>query len=247
MDDKKIKQVYKKTGAKIGYNFQDVYSRVKIEGKKWNWTDIVEKYTAPNNTLLDLGTGGGEYLIELSKNTKKSCGIDNIKAMVDRAKQNAKEKGVHNVEFKLADVSKVPYAGGCFDIVTCRHAPFSIKEVKRVLKPGGLFITQQLGNRNKLNLLKYFDSAFYSGKTTQGTLKILKSEGFEILMIDEYIAKEYFQDMEDLIFLLENTPNVPDFNRDKYQRQLQMISDKLTTPKGIAIDNHEFIIICRKT
>jgi len=98
-------------------------------------------------SILDVGTGTG-ILIEQALLKNKSAhlfGIDISPEMVKKAKR--KFQGKNNVTIALGSVSKLPYKDNSFEFVTCansfHHHPDSIqslKEIKRVLKPGGKVI-----------------------------------------------------------------------------------------------------------
>ena len=45
-----------------------------------------------------------------------------------------------------------------FDIVINRHESYNEKELFRILKPNGLFITQQVGAYNNKDLATFFDN-----------------------------------------------------------------------------------------
>jgi len=48
------------------------------------------------------------------------------------------------------------FSDGSFDVVLNRHAPTEVAEIVRVLRPGGVFITQQVGRRNTENIHSVF-------------------------------------------------------------------------------------------
>ena len=62
-----------------------------------------------------------------------------------------------------------------------------------------------------------------------------------------YNATEYYEDMKDLIFLLKNTPIIPNFNIDKDSTFLKEIEEKYKTEEGIKTNSYRFIIICKKS
>lgn len=99
---------------------------------------------APNSSLLDVGCGSGiliQKLLSLNRNMKL-YGLDITPKMVEVAKKKFKED--LNIEITLGSAIKMPYEDNSFDYVTCassfHHHPDplrSVKEMVRVLKPGG--------------------------------------------------------------------------------------------------------------
>ena len=97
-----------------------------------------------NSTALDIATGTGFTAIEMAKHLKSVCAIDRTEEMLTQAIILSKHKGLANIDFFTADVSRIPFKAGMFDIVTCRRAAhhFSEKgeflmEARRVLKAHG--------------------------------------------------------------------------------------------------------------
>ncbi len=101
----------------------------------------------PGEVVVDLGCGGGlDVLLAAAKvgPTGKAIGIDMTPEMLERARRNATQAGVANVEFHLSTIDKLPLADSSVDclISNCvinlapdKRAVF--REMFRVLKPGG--------------------------------------------------------------------------------------------------------------
>ena len=99
-------------------------------------------------TMLDIGCGGGATLKRLLRRSEgaKVYGIDISEESVAKARRvNAKvlDKQVFVTQ---GSAEKLPYEDGKFDLVTAvetvyfwPNLPDCLKEVKRVLKPGGRF------------------------------------------------------------------------------------------------------------
>lgn len=97
--------------------------------------------------VLDIGSGAGiDCLIAAEKvgPTGQVIGLDMTPDMIERARQNTREAGVSNVEFRLGEAEKMPVADSSVDwlISNCvinlsPDKPAVFREVTRVLKPGG--------------------------------------------------------------------------------------------------------------
>ncbi len=102
----------------------------------------------PYGNVLELGCGTGFFLLNL-----KLAGVvehghvtDLSPGMVEVAQRNASRLGFE-VEGRVADAERIPYDDGTFDLVVghavLHHIPDveqSLREVLRVLKPGGRFV-----------------------------------------------------------------------------------------------------------
>ena len=96
--------------------------------------------------VLDVATGGGHtglFFASLGHDVTLS---DLTQEMLDNAARAAGDRGLR-VTTQLHSAEAMPYAGGEFDLVTCRIAPHHftsptdfVSETARVLKPGGQFL-----------------------------------------------------------------------------------------------------------
>jgi arsenite methyltransferase len=100
-------------------------------------------------TVLDLGSGAGaDVLISAGRvgASGRAIGLDMTDEMLALAHQNAAEAGVENVEFVKGHIEDIPLADNSVDVVISNcvinlsaDKPRVLREVARVLKPGGRF------------------------------------------------------------------------------------------------------------
>ena len=111
----------------------------------------VEKH----DTILDVGCGGGETVRKLAIATQgKVYGVDYSEESVAASKRtNARGIDRGRVEIRHGSVSQLPFSDGMFDLVTAVEThiwwpdlPGDMREIFRVLKPGGQLIIQVLTN-----------------------------------------------------------------------------------------------------
>lgn len=101
---------------------------------------------------LDIGCGKGEIVIHLARMGNKAVGVDYADAAIKICKSTLKNEKVavkNLAEFKVADVTKLPFADETFDAVffldvvehlTKAQTEKAIQEIERVLKKGGKVI-----------------------------------------------------------------------------------------------------------
>lgn len=97
---------------------------------------------------IGCGNGSGTRLLHKYFRPKKLVGIDIDPKRIAEAKTYSKEK---NISYEVADVAKLPFTSESFDIVfdfsVLYHSQEwkkALVEIRRVLKPGGQFILEDL-------------------------------------------------------------------------------------------------------
>ncbi len=101
------------------------------------------------DTVIDLGSGAGNDCFvarAFTGETGKVIGIDFTERMIEKARVNAEKLQYHNVEFRLGDIEHMPVSADMADVVVSNcvlnlvpNKLNVLKEIYRVLKPGGHF------------------------------------------------------------------------------------------------------------
>jgi arsenite methyltransferase len=101
----------------------------------------------PGQVVLDIGSGAGiDCFLAAEKvgPAGKVIGLDMTPEMIERARQNASEAGVTNVEFRFGDAEKMPVDDASVDWVISNcvinlspDKPAVFSEIGRILRPGG--------------------------------------------------------------------------------------------------------------
>jgi ubiquinone/menaquinone biosynthesis C-methylase UbiE len=191
-DTKHTRDIYNKFGG--------VYheKRKNIKSSFWNrFIDLpamtlLLKNEVKGKKTLDLGCGSGIFTAQLLKWGADVSGIDISETMINIAcKEN------YEIEFHVSNALKTPFKSGCFDIVSSGlmvHYFEDInplfKEVKRLLKDGGLFVfsfhhpfNEVLLRGEKRNIIAkpYFNNKKYKWKMKEGMELISYHHTFEVV------------------------------------------------------------------
>src|SRR5581483_10433323 len=94
---------------------------------------------------VDIATGGGHVAYTFAPHVARMWATDITQEMLDMVRAEAQKRGLSNIRTAYAKAEALPFEDASFDLVTCRIAPHHfdsipdfLKEVHRVLKPGGL-------------------------------------------------------------------------------------------------------------
>jgi SAM-dependent methyltransferase len=233
-----------------GWDFSHLDKRTSEEPLPWNYDEIVRQYLNPNSILLDMGTGGGEYLLTLNHPYCNTFATEAYPPNFELCKNKLKPLGI-DVRQVLND-NYIPFENEMFDIIINRYEFFDINEVYRLLKPGGLFITQQVGGLNNKELSRLLISDFKevisSDFTLENNIKLIQGKGLTILKSNEYFPKLKFFDVGAVVYFAKIIEwEFPNFTVNSCFKQLCDLQLLIEQQGFIESAEHRFIVVAQKT
>ena len=175
-------QHQKKIKPGQGTNFHTVYNTDAAlyhdfslaEDRENSILNIFLQYKNNNTTILDIGCGTGKYANQLAPYVQKIYALDKSKELLSFAREN--NKNTHNIEYILSPAETIPLLDESVDMIISTWGSFSpnetIREMKRVLKPGGVII--RIGTKiqdDLTSLYPTFDSMYIKENNTFFTSK----------------------------------------------------------------------------
>lgn len=230
-----------------GWDFSHIEDRHAEEELPWDYRQIILEHLKPEMRILDIDTGGGEFLLSLNHPYENTAATEAYPPNVELCRQTLLPLGI---DFRPGDGKKPPFEDTSFDLVINRHGDFDAQEIYRILKPGGLFITQQVGAENDRELVELL-----CGKTErpfpEQYLSIIsqkfRNAGFKILDTQECFPSIKFFDVGALVWFARIIQwEFPNFSVDTCVNGL-LNAQKLLEQNG-CIDGrtHRFLLIAQK-
>ena len=140
-----------------GKNIYD--SKSRLQGQRA--TDVLLEFAnlRPGLNVLDLASGSGVPALDIARIVGSSGHVtatDQSASALDLAKTEAESEGLTNLSFQTTSAQSLPFDDGVFDVVTCRMGMMyfpepvaALKEVYRVLKRGGKFVSLVQGTEQR--------------------------------------------------------------------------------------------------
>lgn len=232
-----------------GWDFSHLRGRYDEENDlPWSYEEIVKKYLNNEKNILDIDTGGGEFLLSLGHPYNKTSATEGYKPNVQLCSEKLLPLGI---DFKEAsDYKNLPFEDESFDIVINRHGDFNAHEIYRILKPHGLFITEQVGSENDRGLVEMVLpglKAPFPDLTLDNTERAFDEEGFEIIEGEEAFRPIKFYDVGALVWFARIIQwEFPGFSVDKCFDRLLKVQEILDRDKVIEAEIHRFLLVAMK-
>jgi len=230
------------------------FSRVRDDRDPvpWEYAEVARRYLRPTDRVLDVGTGGGERFLVLAASFGSGVGIDPDPVMIATARENTSVALAEKMTFIEGRAEALPAPDTSFDVVLNRHAVVDVAEVARVLRPGGCFITQQVGAQNTFNITSLFGcgpgmggARIASDQEIPTLADAFQGRGCAIVSYATYNVPYYFKDVESLLFWMQAVGVPPHFDIEEDWRSVDYLLTEYMTPRGVETNEHRELLIVR--
>ncbi|MDX5321494.1 MAG: bifunctional demethylmenaquinone methyltransferase/2-methoxy-6-polyprenyl-1,4-benzoquinol methylase UbiE [Bacteroidota bacterium] len=158
--------------------------------------------------LLDIATGTGDLAFEARKQMPNVhiVGLDLSEGMLSMAREKAKKRKLADMEFVKGDSENLPFEDNSFDAVSVafgvrnfENLEAGLKEINRVLKPGGKLAILEFSKPKKFPVKQVFNFYFKNILPTTGKLISKDNRAYEYLPE----SVQAFPEGKDFIQILE--------------------------------------------
>ena len=233
-----------------GWDFSHIQGKFDEENDlPWDYEMLVKYYLKPDHELLDMDTGGGEFLLSLKHPYEKTSATEAYGPNVQLCKKVLSPLGI---TFKEADCTgELPFADSTFDLVINRHGSYNPEEIYRVLKPDGIFITEQVGAENDRDLVAQLLAIVPPMPFPEQYLDIavekFEETGFSIIEKQETFRPIKFWDVGALVWFANIIEwEFPGFSVQGSLDQLYDLQEKLDKTGIIEGTIHRFLLVAKK-
>ncbi|MFX0078235.1 MAG: class I SAM-dependent methyltransferase [Candidatus Hermodarchaeota archaeon] len=231
------------------FSYLSQTGRWQSEPLPWSYASTLWPYLRNASSLLDMGTGGGEFLSLLAPLPAHTCATEGHPPNFPLAQQRLEPLGVK--VFKIIEETNLPFNDAEFELTINRHESYDANEVYRILQHDGFFITQQVGDQNDIEINVLFGTTPDIGAqpwTAKSAAKELQGVGFDNIKIDEAFPRLRFYDVGAIVYFLKAIPwIIPDFSVDQFQDVLYQLHERIQSEGFLEIHEHRFLIVSQKS
>jgi len=263
-----------------GWDFSWFEGRATEERPPWGYARMLGARMSalagvPDAAALDLQTGGGEVLATIPAGPPLLAATESWPPNVEVARRNLARLGARVVPVgdELADL---PFADATFDLVVSRH-PVAVpwEEVARVLKPGGTYFSQDVGDGSVRELTEFMmgprpaagpqpaagphgprpaagaqgllPESEVSARDPKWSVLAAERAGLTVTDLREFRGRMEFGDIAAVVhFLRKVIWIVPGFTVDAYRERLTALHERIRACGPFPATTVRFLIEARK-
>jgi SAM-dependent methyltransferase len=231
-----------------GWDFSWLDRRLIEEDPPWDYPKLVQEAMADVESLLDLGTGGGELLASLVPLPANTHATESYPPNQSIARERLSPLGVRLHE--TIEDDPLPFPDDQFDLVISRHESYDPQEVFRVLKQGGQFITQQVGGLNNLELNQVLEDEIdypYINCCLENDLTGLYEAGFLVKRAEKAALPSIFKDLSAVVYYLKAISwQVVGFSPESHAQGLIRLHNIIERQGEFTATAHRSLIVAMK-
>ena len=224
---------------RVGQDMPAIHERRTADAN----ASFLTRHLQPGMSLLDCGCGPGTITIGLADWVAhgKVTGVDIDPKRVEQATATAESAGVANVAFQMGDIYQLPFPDASFDaafmtyvLMHLKDRQSAVREVMRILKPGGIFGAREMNMNARIELNA-------SPEWTEAVPLInahLRARGIDIYAgatLGALVRDAGFTEVDESVsFNSHSTPEALRFNAEQQAHRLETTIADFAVEQGLA-------------
>jgi SAM-dependent methyltransferase len=215
----------------VGWNFDWLIGRATEELPSWGYSHLLAERYRQCPKVLDLQSGDGERLASLLHLPPLMVATEGYGPNLTRAAQLLRSRAGVFVVGTDDRHELLPFSGATFDLVTSRH-PISTwwTEIERVLRPGGSYLSQQVGPDSLRELSEFIMGPWPEGSARDPQLAARQAADAGLVVTDlrDEWLRTVFYDIGAVIYFLRLVIwIVPGFSVRRYRDRLWLLYQQM--------------------
>ncbi|MEU8330540.1 class I SAM-dependent methyltransferase [Micromonospora sp. NPDC048839] len=227
-----------------GWGFDWLAGRATEERPPWGYAKLVADRMARADAALDVDTGGGEVLAEVPHPPKVLTATEGWPPNVEVARRTLRPLGATVVA--VAPDSALPFRDNAFDLVVSRHpVRTDWAETARVLRPGGTYLSQQIGPGTMRELSEAILGPLPppSQRHPEQAIAAAEAAGLRVADLRRATLRAAFSDIGAVVWFLRKVIwTVPGFTVDRYRDQLRALHHRIAQEGPFLAHSQRFLI-----
>jgi SAM-dependent methyltransferase len=230
-----------------GWDFSWLAGRATEERPSWRYAEIVAMRAMFASRMLDVQTGGGEMLANLPHLPSLLVATEGYDSNVVLASRRLSARGAYVV---VAQDDRLPFPDDAFDLVTSRHPVATWwEEIARVLRPGGTYLSQQVGPDSVRELSESMLGPLPPSSTRDPELARVNAQTAGLIVRDlrEERLQTVFNDVGAVVYFLRLVIwIVPGFTVAGYRDKLLALHEQIQRSGPFVTHATRFLMEARK-
>ncbi|MGC0144652.1 class I SAM-dependent methyltransferase [Pseudactinotalea sp. Z1732] len=227
-----------------GWDFSWFAGRASEERPPWGYAGLVAQRSGTARAMLDVQTGGAEVLAQIPHVPPLLRATESWPPNLDLARPRLTALGGQVVQ--VEDTEPLPFDDGTFDLVVSRHPTVVLwEEVARVLRPGGTYLSQQVGKASVHELSEAMLGDFEpsDGRSPERAVAAAEGAGLRVRDLQTARLRMAFNDIAAVVhFLRKVIWIVPGFTVEAYRPQLELLHERIQAEGPFVAHSTRFLI-----
>lgn len=236
-----------------GWDFSWLDGRATEERPPWGYARMLAERLSWASASLDIQTGGGEVYAEALARADPGplvvAATDGWPPNLAIARRALASWYAEVVE--VGEDGALPFADASFYLVSSRH-PTGRRwdEIARVLRPGGIYLSQGVGSGSNRELYEYLMGPQPDAAPSSEARAVAGAEAAGLTVVDfrSAVTRVQFFDVGAVVYFLRKVVwTVPDFSVERYRGRLAELHEQIQRDGRFVAHSRRYLIEARKT